>query len=98
MSSSFSERMGYVSAKANMPGSTLGPALERTAKELDLNEHLRDGLKLIYKYTSDDHGIRHGLKDEDHPEQEDAMFFLITCSAFVNFVTEKARKLGKLPS
>jgi hypothetical protein len=83
---------------AAMPNATLSPALEKVAKELDLNDHLRDGLKLIYKYTSDEHGIRHGLKDDDQPGQEDALFLLITCSAFVNFVTEKARKLGKLPT
>ena len=81
-----------------MESATLGPALDKVTKELDLNDDLRDGFKKIYKYTSDDHGIRHGLKDEDHPEQEDARFMLIACSAFVNFVTEKARKLGKLPS
>jgi hypothetical protein len=82
---------------ANLPKATLGPALDKTAKELDLNDHLRDGMKLIYRYTSDDHGIRHGLKDDGQPEREDAQFLLINCSAFVNFVTEKARKLGKLP-
>ena len=58
---------------AKMPGGTLGQMLEKTAKELDLNDHLRDGLKLIYKYTSDDHGIRHGLKDERHPGRECAV-------------------------
>src|SRR5262245_6799721 len=47
---------------------TLGPALDKTAKELDLNDHLRDGFKKIYGYTSDDHGIRHGLKNEEHPD------------------------------
>jgi hypothetical protein len=83
---------------AKMPAATLGPALEKTAKELDLNDFLRDGMKAIYKYTSDDHGIRHGLKDDDQPEQEDARFMLVTCSAFVNMVTEKARKQGKLPA
>jgi hypothetical protein len=81
---------------ARMPYTTLGPALDKTAKELGLNGHLREGFKSIYKYTSDDHGIRHGLKDDDHPEEEDAMLMLVTCSAFVNFVTEKARKQRKL--
>jgi hypothetical protein len=83
---------------ANMPTQTLGPALDKVAKELDLNDHVRDGMKAIYKYTSDAHGIRHGLKDHNHPGQEDARFMLVTCSAFVNFVTEKARKQGKLPA
>jgi hypothetical protein len=80
-----------------MPKATLGPALDKTAKLLNLNDQFRDGFKKIYGYTSDDHGIRHALKDEEHPEQEDARFMLVACSAFVNFITEKARKQGKLP-
>lgn len=81
-----------------METATLGPALDKVAKDLDLNDHLRNGFKEIYVYTSDDHGIRHGLKSVEHPEQEDARFMAITCSAFVNYVTEKARKLNKLPT
>ena len=82
---------------SKMDKATLSPALEKTAKELGLNENLRNGFKLIYKYTSDAHGIRHALKDEEEPVQEDARFMLVTCSAFVNYATEKARKLNKLP-
>jgi hypothetical protein len=77
---------------------TLGPLLEKTTRELGLNPDLRDGFKLIYKYTNDDDGIRHALKDEGQPSQEDARFMLITCSAFVNYITEKARKQGKFPA
>lgn len=80
---------------------TLAPALEKTTKELNLNPHLREAFKNFYKYTSDAAGIRHGLKDTDkdtdQPNQEDARFFLVTCSAFVNLVIEKARLLNKLP-
>lgn len=83
-------------SRRRLESATLGPALDKLAKDLDLNDHLRNGFKEIYVYTCDDHGIRHGLKSVDHPEQEDARFMLIACSAFVNFVTEKARKRGKL--
>jgi hypothetical protein len=55
-------------------------------------------MKKIYGYTCDDQGIRHGLTNNDEPEQEDARFMLVTCSAFVNMVIEKARKKGKLPA
>ena len=83
---------------ARMPGGTLGPALEKTAKELGLNDDLREAFKKIYKYTSDDHGIRHALKNNDEPEEEDARFMLVACSAFINMLTDKARKQGKLPT
>lgn len=82
---------------SGMSDKTLTPALEKTAKELGLHEKLREGFKNIYWYTCDEYGIRHGMKDTDQPDQEDARFMLIACSAFVNFVTEKARKQGKLP-
>ena len=47
-----------------------------------------------YGYTSDHHGIRHGLKDDAEPEAEDATLMLVLCSGFVNYLVEKARKKG----
>jgi len=38
------------------------------------------------------------LKNEKQPEQEDARFMLVACSAFVNLIMEKARKQGRLPN
>jgi len=73
------------------------PLAGQDDKRTRLNADLRDGFKKIYKYTSDDGGIRHALKDEDQPSQEEARFMLIACSAFVNYVTEKARKQGMFP-
>jgi hypothetical protein len=37
-------------------------------------------------------------KDDAEPEPEDAKFFLVSCSAFVNYLIEKARKNGSLPT
>jgi hypothetical protein len=76
---------------------TLGPALDAVAAKVKLHPKLRDGFKALYGYTNDDHGIRHALKDDGQPEAEDATFMLVTCSAFVNYLTEKARKNGLLP-
>ncbi|MDY3556064.1 hypothetical protein R5W24_005227, partial [Gemmata sp. JC717] len=84
-------------AISGMKDATFTPAMEKTVKELGLTEHIREGYRNIFKYTCDDHGIRHGLKDGRQPEQEDARFMLVTCSAFANFIIEKARKLGKIP-
>jgi hypothetical protein len=63
-----------------------------------LHQRLRDGFKALYAYTSDTHGIRHALKDDDQPEAEDAKFMLVSCSAFVNYLAEKGRKNGLLPN
>jgi hypothetical protein len=76
---------------------TLGPALDAVATKVKLHPKLRDAFKALFGYTSDDHGIRHALKDDGLPEAEDATFMLVTCSAFVNYLTEKARKNGLLP-
>jgi hypothetical protein len=76
---------------------TLAPALDAIAKKVRLHPSLQAGLKSLYAYTSDDDGIRHALKDDGEPEPEDAKYFLVSCSAFVNYLTEKARKNGLLP-
>ncbi len=76
---------------------TLGPALDAVAAKTRLHPKLQEGLKALYGYTSDDHGIRHALKDDAQPEEEDARFLLVSCSAFVNYLAEKARKNGLLP-
>jgi hypothetical protein len=75
---------------------TLSPALGAVAAKIDLHPDLQKGFKALYGYTSDEHGIRHALKDDGQPEEEDARYFLVSCSAFVNFLVEKARKNGLL--
>lgn len=52
------------------------------------------GFKSIYWYTSDSDGIRHAHKDTPNFSFEDAQFMLITCSAFCNYLIEKANKVG----
>jgi hypothetical protein len=76
---------------------TLGPALDKIRARVRLHPKQVEGFKALYGYTSDDHGIRHALKDDAEPEAEDAKYFLAICSAFVNYVTEKATKGGLLP-
>lgn len=74
---------------ANKPGATLGDALSALQKnQTDLHPALLEGWKRLYGFTSDSGGIRHALKDgTDQPDQDLARYFLITCSAFVNWVT-----------
>ncbi len=72
---------------------TLGKMLDKIGPQLNLHPSLVAGFKSLYGYTSDDQGIRHALKDDRTPELEDARYFLVTCSAFTNYLIEKARKL-----
>ncbi|MCU5542987.1 hypothetical protein OCB14_15195 [Bacillus cereus] len=74
---------------------TLGQALNKLEQRgIVIQDALKEGFKRIYWYTSDNDGIRHAHKDVPNVSYEDAQFMLITCSAFCNYLTEKANKAG----
>lgn len=77
-------------------GATLGQALNDIESTGDVAVHgaLTSAFKSLYGYTSDSDGIRHALLDEDSLDHEDAKYMVVTCSAFVNYLIEKARKAG----
>jgi hypothetical protein len=51
---------------------------------------LRKSLSALYGYTSDEQGIRHAMLDEPKLTAADAKFLLVACSAFINYMKEKA--------
>ncbi|MBG1265274.1 AbiJ-NTD4 domain-containing protein [Nostoc sp. WHI] len=75
---------------------TLGTALKIIEKEqkVDLHPALSGAFSKLYGYTSDADGIRHALLDESDLDFEDAKFMLVSCSAFTNYLKEKAIKAG----
>jgi hypothetical protein len=74
---------------------TLGQALKFIDTEAPLHGALRSAFEKLYGYTSDADGIRHALMEETKLEQEDAVFMLVACSAFVSYVIAKrARRQG----
>jgi PAS domain-containing protein len=71
---------------------TLGQAL-KVIDPRELHSALRSAFEKLYGYTSDAEGIRHALMEEETLEQEDAVFMLVACSAFISYVIAKqARK------
>ena len=66
------------------PKKTLG----QLTKSLNLHPALQEGLNKIYGYTSYVEGIRHGLNEKNNTAltYADALFFLVICSAFINYV------------
>ena len=72
---------------------TLGQALKLIDKQAPLHGALRSAFEKLYGYTSDADGIRHALMEETKLEQEDAVFMLVACSAFVSYVI--AKRAGK---
>jgi hypothetical protein len=71
------------------PKATLGQALKIIDTQAKLHGALRSAFEKLYGYTSDANGIRHALMEESKLEQEDAIFMLVACSAFVSYVIAK---------
>ncbi len=77
------------------PKVTLGTALGRLESKIGpLHKDLIEAFKKLYWYTSDAHGIRHGLVGEPNLDVEDAKFMLISCSAFIDYLFAKSHKAG----
>ncbi len=74
--------------------STLGKALNKLKGENKvMHPKLRTALEYMYTYTNQgDTGIRHALMDEDGiytPSMDEAVFMMVTCSAFINYLNSK---------
>jgi hypothetical protein len=74
----------------------LGKALKTLKETITIHGALEQGFMKIYGYTSDGDGIRHAMLEESNLDQEDALFMLVSCSAFINYLQAKATKAGKL--
>lgn len=64
----------------------LGDALAALEKEGKLHGALKRGYTALYGYTSDANGIRHALMEEENLNSDDAKFFLLACTSFVNYL------------
>lgn len=64
-------------------------------KGLKIPSVLRKAFENLYGYTNDEKtGIRHSLMDESAqyvPGAEEALYMLITCSAFINYLNSKMK-------
>lgn len=54
---------------------------------------LRQAFEKLYGYTNDKStGIRHALMDDTNaPQAEEALFMLVSCSAFINYLNKKVK-------
>ncbi len=69
-----------------------GHGIEEMEKKIGIHGALRKAFIKLYGYTSDAEGIRHALLEESSLDLEDAMFMLVTCSAFINYLKVKIEK------
>jgi len=72
---------------------TLGQALKIVKDTIGLHPALKKSFSSLYGYTSSADGIRHSLLEESNLNFEDAKFFLVSCSAFINYLISKSDKL-----
>ena len=73
---------------------TLGQLIKRLEDEINLHPALKTSFSSLYGYTSDEGGIRHALLESENIRFEDAKFFMVVCSAFINFVESKVAQNG----
>jgi hypothetical protein len=74
----------------------LGKALKKLSSKLAIHGALEQAFTKLYGYTSDSDGIRHAMMDETNLDIEDALYMLVSCSSFINYLISKANKLGIL--
>lgn len=73
---------------------TLGTTLKKLReKGVHIHSAMEKAFSSLYGYTSDEDGIRHGGIDFTNAPSEDARYMLISCSAFINYLLEKWRKI-----
>lgn len=73
---------------------TLGKALKKLeANKIIIPNILKDAFEKLYAYTNQpETGIRHALMEKQEtyiPKAEEALFMLVSCSAFINYLNNK---------
>lgn len=76
---------------------TLGKALNKLETNgISIPKMLKEAFDKLYAYTNQkDTGIRHALMDDDGkyiPSSDEAIFMLVSCSAFINYLGKKVNK------
>lgn len=72
---------------------SLQGALDKIKNKIGIHQALVQGFKSLYGYTSDADGIRHKIMDKPNCDQDDAIYMLIQCSCFVNYLISKFEKM-----
>ncbi|MDB9513560.1 DUF5763 domain-containing protein [Kamptonema animale CS-326] len=74
---------------AEAPKATLKDALQVLERSKRIHTALKDSFLKLYGYTSDEGGIRHAMLVEPDLTSEDAKFFLLSCTSFINYLKSK---------
>ena len=82
------ESLGKVLTKNN--NATLGESLAELERRGVVHRDVKSSMLRLYGYTSNEDGIRHAMVSEPDLGVDEAKFFLVQCSAFINFLTSKS--------
>ncbi len=75
---------------AEKKDASLGDALKALEKQEKINPRLKKGFEQLYAYTNNkDDGIRHALSDKSNVDADDAKYFLLSCTSFINYLKTK---------
>jgi hypothetical protein len=85
-------------ARVIAPSKSFKESLSKLEKSWGIHGSLKQGFINIYRYTSDEKGLRHPLIDDPQArvDEADAIFMIGACSAFVSYLVNKARVCGLL--
>lgn len=73
---------------------TLGATLKKLERHnIHIHEAMKSAFEKLYGYTSDENGIRHGGIDFKGATPDDARYMLVSCSAFINYLTAQKVKI-----
>jgi hypothetical protein len=87
---SISSIESLVNRIAGTSGNGVSHALELISAKVPIHGALKNSLKSLYGYASDESGIRHSLLEHANIGYEEAVFMLVACSAFASFLTAKS--------
>lgn len=94
-SNSIKESISAVEAMSrNITGENVLNFKKMEEKSVIIPPVLRQAFEKLYGYTNDKStGIRHALmEDTNLPQAEEALFMLVSCSAFINYVNKKIKE------
>lgn len=73
---------------------TLGRMLKHLEeKGITIHSAQKEAFSKLYGFTSDVGGIRHGSIDYTNATSEDALYMLVSCSAFINYLKVKFEQI-----
>lgn len=68
-------------------------AVKKMVTERTLHPAMQRAMSALFGYSSDEQGVRHGFTSaEDRVDYAEALFVLVTCSAFLSYIAEHLRQ------